>query len=77
MSLPIYEKGERKEVHIKQGQMFLLPGRIPHSPQRPEDGSLGFEKKKHTSNQKNTKKKMRNFDSRQGTKHPKQKKTNK
>jgi 3-hydroxyanthranilate 3,4-dioxygenase len=42
MHLPIIEQGKRKLVEIKQGQVFLLPSRIPHSPQRPEAGSLGL-----------------------------------
>ncbi|MFB6931330.1 3-hydroxyanthranilate 3,4-dioxygenase [Streptomyces chartreusis] len=29
-------------VHIRQGQAWLLPGDIPHSPQRPEPGSIGL-----------------------------------
>lgn len=33
--------GESVDVPIKQGEMFLLPARIPHSPIRPE-GSVGL-----------------------------------
>jgi 3-hydroxyanthranilate 3,4-dioxygenase len=29
-------------VHIREGQMWLLPRGLPHSPQRPEPGSVGF-----------------------------------
>ncbi|MCG5215341.1 3-hydroxyanthranilate 3,4-dioxygenase [Streptosporangium sp. KLBMP 9127] len=29
-------------VHIREGQMWLLPPNVPHSPQRPEAGSIGF-----------------------------------
>lgn len=29
-------------VHIREGQMWLLPPNLPHSPQRPEAGSIGF-----------------------------------
>eukprot|EP00484_Ammonia_sp_Unknown_P021722 CAMPEP_0197026646 /NCGR_PEP_ID=MMETSP1384-20130603/6689_1 /TAXON_ID=29189 /ORGANISM="Ammonia sp." /LENGTH=378 /DNA_ID=CAMNT_0042455347 /DNA_START=43 /DNA_END=1179 /DNA_ORIENTATION=- len=42
MSLPTYQQGKRKVVHIKEGQVYLLRARIPHSPQRPEKGSLGL-----------------------------------
>jgi 3-hydroxyanthranilate 3,4-dioxygenase len=31
----INEEGKPEEVHIKEGEMFLLPGKVPHSPQRP------------------------------------------
>ena len=34
MTLKIVEGGIPKDVHIKEGQVFLLPGKIPHSPQR-------------------------------------------
>ena len=42
MYLPIMERGKRRLVSIKQGQVFLLPSRVPHSPQRPEVGSIGL-----------------------------------
>ncbi|SEG98405.1 3-hydroxyanthranilate 3,4-dioxygenase [Nonomuraea solani] len=29
-------------VHVREGQMWLLPARVPHSPQRPEAGSVGL-----------------------------------
>ena len=31
----INEDGSPETIHIKEGEMFLLPPRIPHSPQRP------------------------------------------
>jgi len=42
MELPILERKKRRVVKIRPGDVFLLPGRIPHSPQRPEAGSIGL-----------------------------------
>lgn len=33
--LKIIEDGVQKDIEIKEGEIFLLPPRIPHSPQRP------------------------------------------
>lgn len=33
----INEDGIPETIHIREGEMFLLPARIPHSPQRPAD----------------------------------------
>ncbi len=33
----INEQGEPEDIPIREGEMFLLPPRIPHSPQRPAD----------------------------------------
>ena len=35
------QNGKKVEVQIKEGEMFLLPPKIPHSPIRPE-GSVGL-----------------------------------
>ncbi len=35
ITLKIVEDGEFRDVHIKEGDVFLLPPGIPHSPQRP------------------------------------------
>lgn len=37
MELPTIQQGKRKLVKINQGHVFLLPSRIPHSPQRQKD----------------------------------------
>ncbi|CAD7961102.1 unnamed protein product [Amoebophrya sp. A120] len=43
MKLPIILPNKQLEiVEINEGQVFLLPSCIPHSPQRPEEGSLGL-----------------------------------
>ena len=34
--------GKPQTVHIHEGETWLLPGNTPHSPQRPEDGSVGL-----------------------------------
>ena len=39
--LKIIEDGKPVDIPIKQGEMFLLPPRIPHSPQR-SAGSVGL-----------------------------------
>ena len=33
--LKIIEDGRPRDIAIKQGEIFLLPARVPHSPQRP------------------------------------------
>ena len=37
MLLKVMEDGEPKDVHIKEGEIFLLPAWVPHSPQRFEN----------------------------------------
>lgn len=41
ISVKTQQEGKMVEVKIKQGEMFLLPPKIPHSPIRPE-GSVGL-----------------------------------
>ena len=35
ITLRIMEDGKPRDIEIKEGDIFLLPARIPHSPQRP------------------------------------------
>ncbi len=37
ITLKVVEDGVKHDVHIKEGDVFLLPPGIPHSPQRPAD----------------------------------------
>lgn len=37
MKLPVIVSGEREVIDIKEGEIFLLPAGVPHSPQRYED----------------------------------------
>jgi 3-hydroxyanthranilate 3,4-dioxygenase len=34
ITVKIIEDGKPVDIHIRQGEMFLLPPRVPHSPQR-------------------------------------------
>ena len=34
MLLKIMEDGKPKDIHIREGEIFLLPPKVPHSPQR-------------------------------------------
>ncbi|MBU3742051.1 MAG: 3-hydroxyanthranilate 3,4-dioxygenase [Candidatus Kapabacteria bacterium] len=35
ITVKIMDEGVPRDIHIKQGEIFLLPPRTPHSPQRP------------------------------------------
>ena len=39
-SLLIADRGKIERVHLREGDIFLLPAFVRHSPQRPEAGSL-------------------------------------
>lgn len=41
MAIEVYEKGQPRRIEVPEGQFFLLPGRIPHSPQR-KAGTVGL-----------------------------------
>ncbi|MCB9231951.1 MAG: 3-hydroxyanthranilate 3,4-dioxygenase [Bacteroidia bacterium] len=38
MVLRIQNEGKSQDIPIREGEIFLLPGKIPHSPQRMENG---------------------------------------
>jgi 3-hydroxyanthranilate 3,4-dioxygenase len=42
----INEDGKRETIDIREGEMFLLPPRTPHSPQRPA-GTVGLVLERH------------------------------
>ena len=39
--LRVLDDGSPRDIPIRQGELFLLPARVPHSPQRPA-GSVGL-----------------------------------
>lgn len=41
ITLRLFDEGEIVDVPIKEGEIFLLPPKVPHSPQRTE-GSVGL-----------------------------------
>ena len=41
ITVAIQEDGKRVEIPIREGEMFLLPAKVPHSPIRPAD-SVGL-----------------------------------
>ena len=48
MVLRVIDEGKPVSIPIKQGEIFLLPPRVPHSPQRPA-GSVGLVMELHRS----------------------------
>lgn len=42
MYLDTVQHGEHVKVDIREGEVLLLPAGVPHSPQRPEAGSIGL-----------------------------------
>lgn len=50
VNVRIQEDGKIVDIPIKQGDMFLLPGKVPHSPQRGENTvGLVIEKKRENN----------------------------
>lgn len=42
MILKLSEDGEMHNVTIREGEVFMLPAHVRHSPQRPQEGSIGL-----------------------------------
>lgn len=42
MVLKLYDGDEFYDVPIREGEIFLLPPHVRHSPQRPQEGSVGL-----------------------------------
>ncbi|MEM9550600.1 MAG: 3-hydroxyanthranilate 3,4-dioxygenase [Pseudomonadota bacterium] len=42
MVLKLFDEGEFYDVPIREGDIFLLPPHVRHSPQRPQEGSIGL-----------------------------------
>lgn len=42
MMLKVVDGGSHYDVPIRQGEIFLLPPHVRHSPQRPQEGSIGL-----------------------------------
>lgn len=42
MVLKVIDNGEFYDVPIRQGDVFMLPPHVRHSPQRPQEGSVGL-----------------------------------
>lgn len=42
MLLKVVDNGEFYDVPIREGEIFLLPPHVRHSPQRPQEGSIGL-----------------------------------
>jgi 3-hydroxyanthranilate 3,4-dioxygenase len=42
MTLRMWVDGKPEDMPIREGEIFLLPPHVPHSPQRPVPGSVGL-----------------------------------
>src|SRR5262245_51247890 len=49
ITVKVVEDGKPRDVRIREGEIFLLPARVPHSPQRPANTvGLVIERKRET-----------------------------
>lgn len=49
IAVRVIEEGKPRDIHIREGEIFLLPPRVPHSPQRPANTiGLVIERKRET-----------------------------
>jgi len=52
ITVKIIDDGQPRDIHIKEGDVFLLPGEVPHSPQRPANTiGLVIERKREPEEQ--------------------------
>lgn len=50
ITLKVIDDGVRRDIPIREGEIFLLPARVPHSPQRPANTvGLVIERKRHAN----------------------------
>ena len=42
LMLKVVDRGQHEDIRIRQGDVFLLPSHMRHSPQRPVPGSIGL-----------------------------------
>ena len=50
ITLKVLEQGEHKDIQIREGEIFLLPGNVPHSPRRPGNTvGLVIERQRHSN----------------------------
>ena len=42
MLLKVCDNGDFYDIPIREGEVFFLPGHVRHSPQRPQEGSIGL-----------------------------------